>query len=100
MILFYSSDILNPDMTLESLDNIKKQNLVPDPNETNEPYSYIYIGIGTLVMVLGFFDTIRSNRTYSLIFVFIGMGIFAVGLLKIGHLMKRKKGEESSVPNC
>lgn len=88
---FYSSDVLNPDRTLESLDNIKKQNLVPDPNETNEPYSYIYIGIGTLVMVLGFFDTIRSNRTYSLIFVFIGMGIFAVGLLKNRAFDEREK---------
>ncbi|OWT33193.1 hypothetical protein BGI41_03680 [Methanobrevibacter sp. 87.7] len=76
------SKILNPEITLENLDNIKKQNLVPDPNESNEPYSYLYLGLGTLIIGLGLFDTIRSKRSYSLIFVIIGIIVFSVGLYK------------------
>lgn len=79
---YEDSKILNPENTLEDLDNIKKQNLVPNPNESNEPYSYLYLGVGILIIGLGLFDTIRSKRSYSLVFVIIGVIISAVGLYK------------------
>ncbi len=89
--LIYSSEILNPNTTLEDLDNIKKQNLVPDPNESNEPFSYLYIGSGSLVMILGLFDTIYSKRIYSLIFVLIGSAVLGIGIYKNKNFDEKEK---------
>lgn len=62
--------------------NKQKQNLVPQPNEKKNPYSYVYIGFGTFFITVGFLDSILSQRTYSAIFIVIGLIIFTIGLAK------------------
>lgn len=76
---------------MEYLDNIKKQNLVPYPNESNEPYTYIYIVSGGLTIILGLYDTIYSKRIYSLIFAFIGAAVLTVGIYKHKNYDEKEK---------
>jgi hypothetical protein len=62
--------------------NVKKQELVTDPNTNTGSYHDIYIIVGLIIAIIGFADVILTVRLYGLAILIFGILLFVLGVFK------------------